>query len=309
MSQPNKPVEKITVYGFGPLRLSDKVLDPCGFIMKVISFCLYHKIPFAFDATAKFSSKNGRCPWIKVEFANLGQNQLAPPPLIVDDSEKCIKALGELYNVDMDSHLTADQKVQSENLRYVVESVLYFALLRSIWVDNPQWVAREVGLAIPDFMRSFVLNQVRKDTITTLNLHGNGDLSDEESHAVAANIYRNIALILGDKKFLFSNERPSSVECGLLRYVDNIEDDEVTPAAVKKVFQENPRLVEYGRRLKAALLPAEAFKAKLAEGRKSNADGTAFVTGMMRKLGAVAVVVIGAAGYGVYQWLKAYHYI
>lgn len=293
------PTYDVTVYGFGPT-LGGERLDPSGYVMKVLAFCIYNKIPFVFKGNGKFSPNAGRCPWAKVVEKETGKE------INIEDSQRCITELSTLFNIDMDAHLTPEQKHQSEILRLLVENVLYHVVVRILWVDNKEFLLKDSPIAVPDCAKSFVINLIRKKMIEMLNIHGNGDLSDEESHKTGAEVYKEIARTLGDKKFLFSNEKPSTIDCVLYRYVDQFEKESFCPAALKQVFAENPNLAVYGKNVKETLTPDEAFRQKMDEGRKWNVQARSAASKNM--IGCVAGLV-GIVSAGVFAALKFWKWI
>lgn len=299
---------KVVIHGFGPS--SEPVrLDPSSFVMKLLGFCIYNKIPFTFKAGGKFSPNSGRCPWAKITTIDSSTGKEVSTK-IVEDSQRCILELSKLFGIDMDSHLTPEQKVQSEALRLLVDNTLYPVTIRSAWVDNKEAIVRTMPLAVPDFARSLVINLVRSEMIKFLNEHGNGDLTDEESREAGAAVHREIARLLGDKKFIFSNEKPSLIDCVLVRYFDQVEIDSIPFESRKKIFDEHPNLLAYGKRLTATLFPeGEECTAKRIEGLKYFNEAKSAATKAFVGVLSGAVVLVSVAGYFGVKLLKSYKWI
>jgi hypothetical protein len=294
-------IESITIYGFGPSFNPTRV-DPSPFVQKVLAFASYNKIPYKLNAGPKPSPVASRNPWMKVIFKDSKNTK----PLIVEDSQRCILELSKLFGIDMDSHLTADERVQSEALRFLIENTLYPSVVRSLWVDNLEWVRENYRLPLPDFMKSMVFNKIRSDQISFLNTHGNGDLSTEESRQVQALVVTEIARVLGNKKFLFSDDKPSLVDCYLSRYFDRtFENDPVIPQETKNVFAKYPQLAAYGKRIHKLFFEDNGeFDRLVKEGSKNQVAAKAKTTKIITGVLSGVVLIVGVAGYFGFKALK-----
>lgn len=300
-------IKNITIYGFGPMENPTRV-DTSSFVQKLLAFCCYNNIKFSFDGAGTMSPIAGRCPWMKVELEDInvhGQTVIVN----IEDSQRCITELSSCFGIDMDSHLTKDERIQSENLRLLIENVLYFCFIRKIWVHHSDSFAKKGKLAVPDFMKNFVVGMIRKDIISTLNIQGNGDLTDTESDDMSANIYREIVRVLGNKKFLFSNDKPSLIDCVMCRFLDKIEESaETTAPQVLKVFQENPQLAAYGARIQSTFFPSQVEKRLVEEGTVSYIKAKAKATQMIFGALSVVVALVAIGGYFGFNYLKGAGY-
>lgn len=301
----NNTVECVTIYGFGPTNSPTRV-DASPFVQKLLAFASYNNIKYKINAGPTPSPVAKRNPWMKVTF----KKEASRAPLIVEDSQRCIAELSELFNIDMNSHLTEEQKVQSEALRLLIENTLYPTVVRSLWIDNIEWVKTNYRLPIPDFMKNMVFGKVRSMMIDFLNTHGNGDLSTDESRQTQAAVICELARVLGSKKFMFSDEKPSLVDCYLSRYFDQTtENDPIIPQETKKVFAQYPQLDAYAKRIHKVFFGDNGeFKRLVEEGQKfqvsAKAKGTKTITIVLT--GAVAAVAV--AGYFGFRYLKSAGY-
>ena len=310
-------VKTITVYGFGPVDIvpssnnnqnQQKHIEASSFVMKLLAFCCYNRIPFSFDGSATFSPTSGRCPWIQVKM-----DDPLNPIVNIEDSQICIEQLSSCFGINMDSHLTKEEKIQSDNLRYLAEGVLYYNFVRNAWVTHPNYYPTRGALPVPDFLKGFIFGMVRGDIIKTLNMQGNGDLSTWSSEEQFANIYREIARVLGKKKFLFSNDKPSIIDCVLVRFFDKVTvpgNQSITPKPVLDVFEkEYPELKAYGDRLQETFFPAQVSKRLLDEGTRTYLDAKAKATKMISIAVSVIVAVAAVGGYFGWRYLQSSGYL
>eukprot|EP00760_Papus_ankaliazontas_P012623 PhM_4_TR15462/c0_g1_i1/m.83018 len=294
-------IQTIVVYGFGPVVFTGSTVpckvDTSSFVCKVYAFCSYNKIPFQVNAAGEMSPRNQRCPWIRMKLNN------GKPDCIVEDSQGCIQALSKIYNIDMDAHLTEEQKIESETLRLLAENTLYFSYLRTIWVDHPEFYFKHGQLAIPHFMKGFVVKMMRKYLmIPTLNTVGNGDLSTQENDQLQATIYKHFVNVLGKKKFMFSNDNPSLIDVYISRFVDRLwETPQYLPDSVNQVFDQNPQFKEYGLRLQETFFTPMEHKRIVDEGLATCEKARKSNTKKLMMLLSGIVAVLGISGYFICQ--------
>ena len=263
----SSPVKSITIYGFGP-SFDPVRVDPSPAVLKLLSFLSYNKIDYKLNASMKPSPVAGRFPWAIFEYTTTTIHDKKKE--VVEDSKSIIEKVCKLYNIDCpDAHLTKDQKIQSDALILAIDNAMYPTVVRTLWVDNPEWVRVNYRFPMPDFLFRLMFSKIRQSQINFLNTHGNGDMSTEESQQVQAKMYREIGRVLGDKKFLFSNDKPSLIDFVLARYTDRVWEHSWLPECVKDVFlKEYPTLVAYGKRLKDTFFGDEEFTQRVEEGKK-----------------------------------------
>lgn len=301
----------VVLHGFGASRNGH--LDPSQFVTKLHIYMRLAKIPYQDKSNGTMSKGSGRCPW--AEFKSLSGTTE-----VVEDSERIVAALKRHFpNNNIDSHLTREQITESELLRIALENSLYHCIVRFIWVDNsgngaaerkrPCYVTANTPIPLPDFVRGIAVGFIRKSVITSLNLHGNGDRSDDEVADEAASVLAAFLAKLGSKKFLFSDERPSSLDAAFFFYAYQfIIDRSVWP---KRLLEQlgaanEQRLKDYALRVKAAAYPGTSFEDQTAESLKHLAKTSAKIATYLQIAVVVGVAALAAGGYFVakkLQWM------
>jgi len=146
------------------------VSAPC---LKVETFLKLFKIPYEIVSTMDTKvSPTGRFPCAEINGA------------CIADSAFIIKACMERFNVP--ETLTPSQVANGVALTRLLEDSLRLGFYRWNMVDNCEVMVRRftVMLGYPQVAVAMAIKQMRKQLITTLNLHGHGDLTDEQYQQV-----------------------------------------------------------------------------------------------------------------------------
>jgi glutathione S-transferase len=144
-----------------------QISGPCA---KLETFLKLNKIKYEIVKTVTTAtSPTGRLPMIEID------------GVAVADSTFAIEYLIEKFNIT--ESLSPAQEAKGIALRRIIEESARLSVLRFTFVDNTSMmVDRFHGLmpTAPRFIFDRVVRGMRKGLITMLNLHGHGDLTDEQ---------------------------------------------------------------------------------------------------------------------------------
>lgn len=195
----------IKLYSFGS---SFGVMDPSPFVVKVDVFMKMAQLPYETTASAdnlKIAPK-GKLPFIVDSVADNEVNTVA-------DSEAIIEYLSHKYQVQLDEHLSTEQKAQAYLLTKSLDENLYWCLVYSRWILESTWpiVNKTFFGALPFPLRLFVPSLIRKNV--KKNLHGQGTArhSKEEILVISNKSFAALSTLLAEKKYFFG-DNPSSFD-------------------------------------------------------------------------------------------------
>lgn len=239
----------LTIYTFGP---TIWVVDPSPFVAKLLTWLRLAKVDFTARCGGK-SGPSGRWPW-----AVLANPKCPGTCVTLTDSERIIDAVSNEFNVSLDDHLSAADRIQSEATRLLIENVLYQCVVRNRWVDHPDDVSRYYPMPLPSGLRRFLVGILRKRVIIPmLDTHGNGDLSDAEYHRVYVDCIKHVEQVLGGKAYMLSNERPSSLDATVYAFIGSLLGDPISCPA-RDYFLKSATLVAHAKRVEALAFPDKA---------------------------------------------------
>ena len=231
-------LQQFNRWDFGP--------NPSPFCVKAEAFLRLAKIRY--DVSIGRGGSNGRAP-----SAVLRPPQAGAQEMTVDDSQRIIETVKRVFSITIDDHLTPEQIVLGEALRQVLETSMYFCITRQRWVDNPKWMKAHLELAAPGFLRGVIFSKIRSSVIETLDIHSNGDMSNEEYNRVFLNDMKFVAYVLGEKTFLFGDS-PTSYDCVAYGMIGSILKAGL-PCLAHQYMKDSPSLVSYVERMENLLFP------------------------------------------------------
>lgn len=185
----------IKLYGFGD---AFGVIDASPFVVKVDLFLKLGGIGYEFVA----------------DFNNLKQSPKNKLPYIEDEGKKIadsafiIDYLTDKYNVQLDQHLSAEQKSQAALYSHALDESLYWTLVYSRWAKEDTWpvISEAFFNELPMPLKWFLPNVLRKDVIKTLKRQGFGRHSETELLTKADEHFSALSELLGEKDYFFSEE-------------------------------------------------------------------------------------------------------
>lgn len=205
-------------------------------------------------------------PYVRISTTDPNVSQTGRLPTMiyngeeVPDSQYINEFIAKERQPTLDEGLTSEQHAIGHAVRRVMENSVWNNE-RCIMVDNTPKVTEFVKeqLALPEAIVKGVLNGFRKQIISTLNTMGNGDLTDEQYHAEYLKDIQSIETFLGDKKFVVSDEKPTSYDCNaytILKFTQRIHDEmEVRNCPAANHFAESEALKSYVKRMDDVAFP------------------------------------------------------
>ncbi|KXJ12860.1 Failed axon connections-like [Exaiptasia diaphana] len=181
------------------------VSAPC---MKLETYLRMAKIPYECDHSFKTSSK-GKLPWIEYN----GQE--------IADSNFCIEFLNREFGVDVDDHLSDEQKGIARAVLVMLEENTYWTLVHYRWCSEHANEIRDLAFAnLPLPIRIPVFWSYKRTLKSELYGHGIGRHTPEEIYGIAEKDLKAVSSILGEKRFLFG-DKPCLADAALFSLVSN----------------------------------------------------------------------------------------
>ncbi len=185
----------ITLHSFGPVF---GVMDASPFVVKVDLFLRAAQLEYN----------------VKVGAGYLKKSPKGKLPFIVDDGEKIgdsafiLEHLKSKYHIDLDSHLTEQERATSYLINKSIEENLYWCLVYSRWADDKTWpIAKEAFFAgVPFPVSAIVPSIIRKGVIK--NLHGQGISrhSHDEVLQITDKSLSALSVLLGENSYFFGDK-------------------------------------------------------------------------------------------------------
>ncbi|MEP1555039.1 MAG: glutathione S-transferase family protein [Paraglaciecola sp.] len=185
----------IKLYSFGP---SLNVPDPSPFVLKVNFLLTVSKQPFEVLSGTQYLQKapKGKLPYI--EDGNK----------TVTDSFFIEKYLKDTHKVDVNSHLSTEQKAISHLACASLEERLYWCIVHFRWVYQSNWeIIKPIffgGMPFP--LNKIIPKVAKKGMIKAMHGHGIGRHSEAEILQIAEAQLHAMSDLLGDKEYFFNNK-------------------------------------------------------------------------------------------------------
>ena len=142
------------------------------------------------------------------------------------DSNLIIAMLEKQHQLNLDQHLSAEQKAIACAFIRLCEDSLYWAGLYSRWVDkdNYSWKKEFIGSTkLPKAMVSIVYPFAKRNILRQLKANGITNLTNNEIYSKAERDLKAIADYLGSKGYFFNN-RISLVDIVVFSFIINMLD-------------------------------------------------------------------------------------
>ncbi|CAF0821471.1 unnamed protein product [Brachionus calyciflorus] len=197
------PKDTVILYQFPRARYTPS-LSP--FCLKLETWCRAANVKYQNKLGLELS-KRGTVPFIRLN------------DYVVEDSEKCIEYLSKVYQVDLNSGLNEEQKaVARATLALVEDSLKWSVILHRFWYSNMK--KQESGLPLLTIWL-FSYKMFRAGWFS-----GYGRYSKQEIYERGKRDLNALDNLIGNKKFLFSDEKPCNVDisifsmCAQIKYND-----------------------------------------------------------------------------------------
>ncbi|XP_013418979.1 failed axon connections homolog isoform X2 [Lingula anatina] len=229
------PKDTVILYQFGR---GPKAPSISPFPLKLETYLRMANIPYENDLTGKMSSK-GKTPWMEY-------NGVA-----VADSQFCIEYLNKERGIDLNAHLTAEQKAIARAFQKMTEENLYWCILLTYSYIDVSFIGLYVRWPLSWIARKIILRYFRKSSWS----HGIGRHSKEQVEQIGADDLRAISAFLGDKAF-FMGDQPCEIDCVLLGMLSQILWHMPDGLPLKTVMMvECINVCQYLERMKAKFWP------------------------------------------------------
>lgn len=197
------------------------------FCMKIETFLRMSNIEYKIRSINNpYKAPKGKLPFIKD-----GEKT-------VPDSELIINYLSEQYEIDLDSHLSDEQKIWSSLLTRLYSEHLYWIMLYFRWQYEPNWskVKKDLFGHLPWYSNLVLPYMVQRKIKKTLYNQGIGRYSLDEVMVFAKEAIIDISYIL--KKHQYSvSDKPSAVDASSFAFLANLVysplDDPLTKCAIQ----------------------------------------------------------------------------
>jgi glutathione S-transferase len=220
----------ITLYGFGPLF---GLPDPSPFVIKTMTQLKMAGLPFAFERARPAEAPKGKVPFIR------------DGELVLGDSVFILDHLKRAHGVELDDHLTAEQRSLGWALERMLEDHLYWAIVHTRWAidENFEKGPAQFFAGAPEAVKHESQEGVRR----TLHGQGFGRHSEDEIAELAGRDFAAAAVLLGDKPFLFG-QQPSSMDATLFAFTASAASP-LFDTKIREAAETWPNLVAHQWRL------------------------------------------------------------
>jgi glutathione S-transferase len=198
----------ITLYTFGPYF---GLPDPSPFVIKAMLLLKFAGLEYSEDRGGFSKAPKGKLPYINDD------------GLIVPDSTFIRIHIEKKYGFDFDAGLTPEQRAVAWAAEKMCEEHLHWALLASRWIDDANFAKGPAHFfdAIPFPVCAMARTMVRRKVIKGLTFQGFGRHSEAEVVLLARHDVEALAVLLGDKPFLFG-DKPCAVDAPVFAYVASL---------------------------------------------------------------------------------------
>ncbi|MGB0867348.1 MAG: glutathione S-transferase family protein [Granulosicoccaceae bacterium] len=232
----------IKLHGFGA---NNGLPDASPFVLKVDAYLRLAGIPF--ESVSSLDNMQ-KAPKGKLPFISDGEQ-------IIADSRFIIEHLESYHGVDLDSHLSEEQKAIAYMVQSTLEEKLYWCALYFRWIDEPGWQQVKQAffgrLSMP--LKLILPWVVRRSMRGALKGHGIGRHSPEEIQQIAREIFAHVDALLGEGPYLFG-AKPCSADASLYGFLAQSTLATIhTP--INQIAAEFPKLQAYCEGFQATHYP------------------------------------------------------
>jgi glutathione S-transferase len=127
---------------------------------------------------------------------------------LIEDSDFIIHHLKHQHGVDLDKHLSDEQKAVARAFQLLCEKSIVDIVMYFRWVDKENWPKfREIVFrGAPWLIKVTVANRMAKNIEKTLYKHGTGRFTDSEKLKILNDNLTAISNYLGSKTYFFGDQ-------------------------------------------------------------------------------------------------------
>lgn len=199
------PKDKVILHVFP--RDTARIPSMGHFVMKLETYLRIHKIPFQLDFNFAGGPKN-KTPWIEYNGVTMGDSQLI------------MQYFNKTFNVDMNSHLSKEERAIAWAIQKWLEEYTYWLNVHTRWsifFEDMLTQILNVSRWVVSFMKIVRKPKIERTTYTV----GIGRHSDEEVHKMMVNDLRMFADILGTKKYIMG-DKVTETDCAAFGVLSQI---------------------------------------------------------------------------------------
>lgn len=233
----------ITLYSFGPYF---GLPDASPFVLKAMTLLKLAGLSYVEDHSGFSRAPKGKLPYIDDDGA------------IVADSTFIRFHIEKKYGFDFDAKLSPEQRAQGWAIEKMLEEHLYWVIVHARWIDDSNFKRGPARFfdSVPAPLRPFVKPFVRRKVAGSLQAQGIGRHSKEEIAVLGTRDVEALAVLLGDKSFLFGDE-PCGADATAFAFVAELLVAEIdSPTRSAALGKAN--LVAYRDRLLKTYFPIYA---------------------------------------------------
>ncbi|KAL5013149.1 hypothetical protein ScPMuIL_007419 [Solemya velum] len=205
------------------------------FPIKLETYLRIAKIPYKIIHSLNMGPKN-KIPWIEYN----GE--------VVTDSEFCIKFLSDRLGVDLNKHLTSEQKATARLLQRMIDEHLYWTSTIHRWVLDRECKTLQLA-GVPKIITWYMGRRIDK----VCHGQGIGRHSHEELEHISKTDFKALSDFLGTKNFMMGDEL-SEVDCAAFGQLAQVRW-QLHGSPGERFLLEHKNLVEYLDRIKDAVWP------------------------------------------------------
>eukprot|EP00039_Didymoeca_costata_P020073 m.339969 g.339969 ORF g.339969 m.339969 type:complete len:274 (+) comp19061_c0_seq1:123-944(+) len=218
--------------------MAPNLSGPC---LKLWTYLRIAKVPYEVKANTETSSK-GKMPWIELEGKAIA------------DSEFCIEAINERFNIDLDGHLSKKERSIAHTYRKMLEESVYWGIVCKRWMYKFDILYALMFGDVPFPFNLIISLMVRRGTVQQAKAQGYGRHTEKEVEHIMLQDAEALSMYLGDNAF-FTGDKVASVDAIVfaqlaMLFCEPFEDD-----CVKEMKTKFPNLVAYVNRMKKTYWP------------------------------------------------------
>uniref|UniRef100_A0A0L8FH13 GST N-terminal domain-containing protein n=2 Tax=Octopus bimaculoides TaxID=37653 RepID=A0A0L8FH13_OCTBM len=170
---------------------------------------------------------------------------------VVSDSQFIIEYLNKKFNLDLNSHLSEEQRGVARAMQKMIEENLYWALALSRWVYSYSDPTLRTVIPAPRFIVWRIRRMVKKQAYC----QGMGRHTPSEVEHIAMEDLKALSDFIGRKKFLMG-VNPCETDCAIFGMIACLKKMPEGSFFIK-VFKDNsfPNLIAYCERMKELFWP------------------------------------------------------
>lgn len=174
---------------------------------------------------------------------------------LIEDSTFIIEHLKQKHGVDLDSHLTNEQKAIAKAFQWLCEKSLVDVIVYFRWVDKANWPKfRDIIFnGAPWLIKATIGNAMSKNIEKTLYKHGIGRFTNEEKIKILHDNLSAISNYLDSKKFFFG-EKISSIDATLFAFLVQSHPRGIVPQ-LEGAVDRYPNLRSFVQRMSSEYWP------------------------------------------------------